>query len=587
MFAGGGVEVDGVAHQPDEELGFGLHGEKMRTESGGWQSFFLCLEIPPVFIDSMKYIFVTGGVVSSLGKGLTAGSLGALLEMRGLTVRIQKFDPYLNVDPGTMSPYQHGEVYVLDDGAETDLDLGHYERFTSGRLSRNNSLSSGQVYESVIAKERRGDYLGKTVQVIPHVTNEIKERIYKGGKGVDVLITEIGGTTGDIEGLPFLEALRQFALEVGPKECIFIHVTLVPFVTAAGELKTKPTQQSVAKLREIGIQPHLLVCRCEKPLTMEMREKLSMFCNVPVKAVLAAEDVAHSIYELPLMLQKQGMDQLVCDLLGVRAKPNPKNVWAEIVDRIKSPKFTVNIGVVGKYIELQDAYKSVYESLSHAGIANRAKVNIVRVDAEELESKTGLKQLNKLDGILVPGGFGDRGIEGKIAAAGFARREKIPYFGVCLGMQVAVIDFTRNVLGLKKANSMEFDEKTPEPVIALMDEQRNVVQKGGTMRLGAYTCTLKPGTLARKSYGVDVVSERHRHRYEVNNDYLERLEKAGMIISGWNPKRGLVEITELKGHPWFLGVQCHPEFQSKPNKAHPLFAAFIAAAIKYSRKKQK
>jgi len=558
----------------------------MRRESGRWQSFFLCLEIAPVFIDAMKYIFVTGGVVSSLGKGLTAGSLGALLEMRGLTVRIQKFDPYLNVDPGTMSPYQHGEVYVLDDGAETDLDLGHYERFTSGRLSRNNSLSSGQVYESVIAKERRGDYLGKTVQVIPHVTNEIKERIYKGGKGVDVLITEIGGTTGDIEGLPFLEALRQFALEVGPKECAFIHVTLVPFVSAAGELKTKPTQQSVAKLREIGIQPHLLVCRCEKPLTMEMREKLSMFCNVPVKAVIAAQDVESSIYELPMMLQKQGMDQLVCDLLGIRARPNPKNIWADIVDRIKSPKFTVNIGVVGKYIELQDAYKSVYESLSHAGIANRARVNIIRVDAEELENKPGLKQLKTLDGILVPGGFGDRGIEGKIAAAGFARREKIPYYGLCLGMQVAVIEFTRNVLGLKKANSMEFDEKTTEPVVALMDEQRNVVQKGGTMRLGAYTCSLKAGTLARKAYGVDVVSERHRHRYEVNNDYIERLEKAGMVISGWNPKRGLVEITELKGHPWFLGVQCHPEFQSKPNKAHPLFAAFIAAAIKYSRKKK-
>ena len=558
----------------------------MRGESARWQSFFLCLENAPVFIAPMKYIFVTGGVVSSLGKGLTAGSLGALLEMRGLTVRIQKFDPYLNVDPGTMSPYQHGEVYVLDDGAETDLDLGHYERFTSGRLSRNNSLSSGQIYESVIAKERRGDYLGKTVQVIPHVTNEIKERIYRGGKGVDVLITEIGGTTGDIEGLPFLEALRQFALEVGPKECVFIHVTLVPFVAAAGELKTKPTQQSVAKLREIGIQPHLLVCRCEKPLTMEMREKLSMFCNVPVKAVIAAEDVASSIYELPVMLQKQGMDQLVCDLLGIRARANPKNIWADIVDRIKSPKHTVNIGVVGKYIELQDAYKSVYESLSHAGIANRARVNIIRVDAEELENKTGLKQLKKLDGILVPGGFGDRGIEGKIAASGFARREKIPYYGLCLGMQVAVIEFTRNVLGLKKANSMEFDPKTPEPVVALMDEQRNVVQKGGTMRLGAYTCSLKPGTLARKAYGGDVVSERHRRRYEVNNDYLERLEKAGMVISGWNPKRGLVEITELKGHPWFLGVQCHPEFQSKPNKAHPLFASFIAAAIKYSGKKK-
>jgi CTP synthase len=534
----------------------------------------------------MKYIFVTGGVVSSLGKGLTAGALGALLEMRGLKVRIQKFDPYLNVDPGTMSPFQHGEVYVLDDGAETDLDLGHYERFTSGKLSRANSLSSGQVYEAVIAKERRGDYLGKTVQVIPHVTNEIKSRIHKGGKGVDVLITEIGGTTGDIEGLPFLEALRQFALEVGPKECVFIHVTLVPFLSAAGELKTKPTQQSVAKLREIGIQPHLLVCRCEKPLTGEMREKLSMFCNVPVKAVFAAEDVESSIYELPLMLQKQGMDQYVCELLGVRTRPNPKNIWADIVHRIKSPKHTVNIGVVGKYIELQDAYKSVYESLAHAGIANHAKVNVVRVDAEDLETKPGLARLKKLDGILVPGGFGDRGIEGKIAAAGYARKNNIPYYGLCLGLQVAMIEFARNVLGLKKANSMEIDAKTPEPVIALMDEQRNVVQKGGTMRLGAYETKLKPGTLARRAYGTDSVSERHRHRYEVNNDYIARFEKAGMIISGWNPKRGLVEIAELKGHPWFLGVQCHPEFQSKPNRAHPLFASFIAAAIKHQGKKK-
>jgi CTP synthase len=519
----------------------------------------------------MKYIFVTGGVVSSLGKGLTAGALGALLESRGLTVRIQKFDPYLNVDPGTMSPYQHGEVYVLDDGAETDLDLGHYERFTSGQLSRANSLSSGQIYEAVIAKERRGDYLGKTVQVIPHVTNEIKERIQRGGKGVDVLITEIGGTTGDIEGLPFLEALRQFALEVGPRDCIFIHVTLVPYVTAAGELKTKPTQQSVAKLREIGIQPHLLVCRCERPLTLEMREKLSMFCNVPVKAVIAAEDVESSIYELPLMLQQQGMDRLVCELLGIRAKPNPRNIWADIVQRIKSPRHEVNIGVVGKYIELQDAYKSVYESLTHAGIANHCRVNVVRLDAEELETRRGLARLGRLDGVLVPGGFGDRGIEGKIAAAGFARRTGLPYFGLCLGMQVAVIEFARNVLGLRKANSAEFDPKTPDPVIALMDEQRNVVLKGGTMRLGAYECRLKPGTLARKAYGRDLVSERHRHRYEVNNHYVEELEKGGLVISGWNPKRGLVEVTELRprDHPWFLGVQCHPEFKSKPNQAPP------------------
>ncbi len=532
----------------------------------------------------MKYIFVTGGVVSSLGKGLTAGALGALLEMRGLAVRIQKFDPYLNVDPGTMSPFQHGEVYVLDDGAETDLDLGHYERFTSGKLSRHNSLSSGQIYEAVIAKERRGDYLGKTVQVIPHVTNEIKRRIYGGGKGVDVLITEIGGTTGDIEGLPFLEAMRQFALEVGPRDCVFIHVTLIPYLKAAGELKTKPTQQSVAKLREIGIQPHILVCRCDHPMTPEMREKLSMFCNVPMKAVIEEMDVESSIYELPLMLQKEGFDQLVINQLGLKARANPKNIWAEVVRRIKSPKHEVRIGVVGKYIELQDAYKSVYESLSHAGIANHSRVKIVRIDAENLETKAGLSRLKQLDGILVPGGFGDRGIEGKIAAARYARENKIPYFGLCLGMQVAVIEFARQVLRLKQANSAEFDLKTPHPVIALMDEQRHVVLKGGTMRLGAYECKLKPGTFARKAYSREIVSERHRHRFEVNNDYVPRLEKAGMVISGWNPKRGLVEVVELKKHPWFLGVQCHPEFQSKPNKAHPLFAAFIAAAIKHQKR---
>ena len=534
----------------------------------------------------MKYIFVTGGVVSSLGKGLTAGALGALLEMRGLKVRIQKFDPYLNVDPGTMSPFQHGEVYVLDDGAETDLDLGHYERFTSGTLSRHNSLSSGQIYEAVIAKERRGDYLGKTVQVIPHVTNEIKKRIYGGGKGVDVLITEIGGTTGDIEGLPFLEAMRQFALEVGPHDCVFIHVTLIPYLKAAGELKTKPTQQSVAKLREIGIQPHFLVCRCDHPMTPEMREKLSMFCNVPTRAVIEEMDVQSSIYELPLMLQKENLDQLVVQKLGLKTRANPTNIWAEVVRRIKSPQHEVKIGVVGKYIELQDAYKSVYESLSHAGIANQARVKIIRIDAESLETKTGLAKLKALDGILVPGGFGDRGIEGKIAAARFARVNKLPYFGLCLGMQVAVIEVARSVLRLKNANSVEFDVKTPHPVIALMDEQRHVVLKGGTMRLGAYECKLKPGSLARKAYGQDTISERHRHRFEVNNHYVPRLEKAGLFFSGWNPKRGLVEITEYKNHPWFLGVQCHPEFQSKPNKAHPLFAAFIAAAIK-NRKKRK
>lgn len=535
----------------------------------------------------MKYIFVTGGVVSSLGKGLTAASLGALLELRGLIVRIQKFDPYLNVDPGTMSPFQHGEVYVLEDGAETDLDLGHYERFTSGKLSRLNSLSSGQVYEAVIQKERRGDYLGKTVQVIPHVTNEIKERIYAGGKDADVLITEIGGTTGDIEGLPFLEAMRQFALEVGPRDVMFIHVTLVPFLKAAGELKTKPTQQSVAKLREIGIQPHVLVCRTDHALDHDLRDKLSLFCNVPVKAVIECRDVEHSIYELPLALQKEGLDQLVLDHFGITNPPPLKNVWEEIVQRLLNPKHEVLIGVVGKYIELQDAYKSVYESITHAGIANNCKVNIRRIDAEDLEKKGGLNLLKDLDGILVPGGFGDRGTEGKIAAAKFARENKVPYYGLCLGLQIAVIEFARNVLKLEGANSTEFDPKPAHPVINMMEEQKTVIDKGATMRLGSYECALTPGTLAHKAYGVDNVRERHRHRYEVNNAYVGQLQRGGMVVSGVNPRRNLVEVIELKGHPWFLGTQAHPEFQSKPSKAHPLFAAFIAATLKAKRKTPK
>ena len=535
-----------------------------------------------VYPSQVKYIFVTGGVVSSLGKGLTAAALGALLELRGLTVRIQKFDPYLNVDPGTMSPYQHGEVYVLEDGAETDLDLGHYERFTSGKLSRLNSLSSGQVYESVIQKERRGVYLGKTVQVIPHVTNEIKERIYAGGKDVDVLITEIGGTTGDIEGLPFLEAMRQFALEMKPKDAVFIHVTLVPFLAAAGELKTKPTQQSVAKLREIGIQPHVLVCRCDHPLDMDLRDKLSMFCNVPVKAVIECRDVDSSIYQLPLALQKERMDELVLDLLGFSIPAPKKNIWIEIVRRLLNPKHEVTIGVVGKYIELQDAYKSVYESIAHAGIANTCKVNVRRIDAEDLEKKGGMKLLKGLDGILVPGGFGDRGTDGKIAAARFAREKGVPYYGLCLGLQIAVIEIARNVLKIAGANSTEFDPKCVDPVINMMEEQKAITDKGATMRLGSYDCALTPGTLAAKAYGATMVRERHRHRYEVNNAYLDVL-KPVMVVSGINPKRNLVEIMELKGHPWFVGVQFHPEFQSKPNRAHPLFAAFIAAAIRHRR----
>jgi CTP synthase len=527
----------------------------------------------------MKYIFVTGGVVSSLGKGLTAAALGALLEQRGLTVRIQKFDPYLNVDPGTMSPFQHGEVYVLDDGAETDLDLGHYERFTSGKLSKLNNLTSGQIYESVIQNERRGKYLGKTVQVIPHVTNEIKERIFKGGEGVDVLITEIGGTTGDIEGLPFLEAMRQFALEVGRKDALFIHVTLVPYLKAAEELKTKPTQQSVAKMREIGIQPDILVCRCDHPLNDELREKLSLFCNVPVKAVIEETDVESSIYELPLMLQQEKLDDLVIDFLDLDVPANEGTEWEDVVRHLKSPSKKTRIGVVGKYIELQDAYKSVYESLTHGGIANDCAVEIVRLDAEDLEKEGGLEILKDLNGILVPGGFGDRGTEGKIAAARYARKNKVPYFGLCLGLQIAVIEYARDVLNLENANSLEFDEQTPHPVITLMEEQRKIIDKGATMRLGSYACQLVPETTASEAYGESDIRERHRHRYEVNNDYVERLQAAGLVVSGRNPKRDLVEIVELKDHPWFVGVQFHPEFQSKPNKAHPLFAAFVKASI--------
>src|SRR6202167_5190712 len=529
----------------------------------------------------MKFIFVTGGVVSSLGKGLTAAALGTLLENRGLKVTLQKFDPYLNVDPGTMSPYQHGEVYVLDDGAETDLDLGHYERFTNVKLTRLNNLTSGQVYQTVLNNEREGKYLGKTVQVIPHVTDEIKNRIHALAEKskADVIITEIGGTTGDIEGLPFLEAMRQFALENGPKDVVFIHVTLVPYLAAAGELKTKPTQQSVAKLREIGIQPHVLVCRCDHPLDTDLRDKLSMFCNVPVKAVIECRDVDSSIYQLPLALQREGMDELVLDLLGYSIPAPKKNIWIEIVRRILKPKHEVTIGVVGKYIELQDAYKSVYESITHAGIANTCRVNVRRIDAEDLAKKGGMALLRGLDGILVPGGFGDRGTEGKIAAARYARERGIPYFGLCLGLQIAVIEIARNVLRIPGANSTEFDPRCADPVINMMEEQKAITDKGATMRLGSYDCAIIPGTLAARAYGAALIRERHRHRYEVNNAYLEQLKKA-IVVSGINPQRNLVEIIELRGHPWFLAVQFHPEFQSKPNRAPPLFAAFIGAAIR-------
>ncbi|HAW98619.1 MAG TPA: CTP synthetase [Opitutae bacterium] len=527
----------------------------------------------------MKYIFITGGVVSSLGKGLTAASLGALLEQRGLTTRIQKFDPYLNVDPGTMSPFQHGEVYVLDDGAETDLDLGHYERFTSGKLSRFNNLTSGQIYESVIRKERRGDYLGKTVQVIPHVTNEIKERIYAAGEGVNVLITEIGGTIGDIEGLPFTEAMRQFASEVGRANVLFLHMTLLPSLKAAGELKTKPTQQSVAKLREIGIQPDILVCRTEQPITEEIREKLSLFCSVSKEAVIEELDVAHSIYELPHMLKKEGLDDLVTRFLGLDA-PAPKlDEWEEVVHRLLNPKHRVRIGMVGKYMDLQDSYLSVNESLVHGGIRNDCEVEVLHIDAEDIERDGTEAHLASLDGILVPGGFGDRGTEGKIMASKYARENRIPYFGLCLGMQIAVIDYARNVLGLENANSEEFDPDTPDPVIHIMDEQKSISDKGATMRLGACPCALKKGTASSTAYAKEEVSERHRHRFEFNNAYRKDLEKAGLVVAGVNPDRDLVEIVEVVEHPWFVGVQFHPEFQSKPNKAHPLFAAYIEATL--------
>ena len=535
----------------------------------------------------MKYIFITGGVVSSLGKGLTSGALGALLETRQLKVRIQKFDPYLNVDPGTMSPFQHGEVYVLDDGAETDLDLGHYERFTHCKLSKFNNLTSGQIYEHVLQKERRGDYLGKTVQVIPHVTYEIKARLYAAGEGVDVLITEIGGTVGDIEGLPFLEALRQFSLEVGKDNVLFIHVTLLPYLKAAGELKTKPSQQSVAKLREIGIQPDILVCRTEQPMTDDMRQKLSLFCNVEQKAVIEEMDVKHSIYELPIMLAEEGVDKLVVERLGIKAPESDMSAWKSIVRRLVSPSGgCVKIAVVGKYIDLQDAYKSIYESLAHAGVGNDCSVKILRIDSEDVERDGAEKYLSDADGILIPGGFGDRGIEGKILAAKYARENKIPYFGICLGMQIAVIEYARDVLGLDGANSTEFNESTLYPVINIMDDQKDIVDKGATMRLGSYECALVEGSRASKAYGQKSVRERHRHRFEFNNAYRKRLEDAGLVVAGINPKRNLVEIVEVKDHPWMVGVQFHPEFQSKPSKPHPLFCAFVGEALKRAAAKK-
>ncbi len=528
----------------------------------------------------MKYIFVTGGVISSLGKGLTAASIGTLLENRGLKVALQKFDPYLNVDPGTMSPFQHGEVYVLDDGAETDLDLGHYERFTHTKLTRLNNLTSGQVYQAVLNNERDGKYLGKTVQVIPHVTDEIQNRIKLLAETTkaDVVITEIGGTTGDIEGLPFLEAIREFAQDVGPHNALFVHVTYVPFIKAAGELKTKPTQQSVAKLREIGIAPQILICRCERPLEKELRLKISMFCNVPFEAVVEEKDVDHSIYEVPLMLQRERVDDQVCRALHLDVPPPDMSHWQEIIRKLIAPQHRVRIGVVGKYIELQDAYKSVYEAISHGGIANDCGVAIEKIEAEEIEKHGADKVLAGVSGVLVPGGFGERGIEGKIKAAQFARERKLPYLGLCLGMQIATIEFGRNVLGLKGAHSTEFEPNTPHPVIAMLDSQLKVTKKGGTMRLGAQPCQLAVGTKAARLYGAFVVNERHRHRYEFNNAYREKYQKAGFVCSGLSPDGKLVEVIELADHPFFLASQFHPEFLSKPHQPHPLFRGFIAAA---------
>ncbi len=530
----------------------------------------------------MKYIFVTGGVVSSLGKGLAAASLGTLLEHRGLKVILQKFDPYLNVDPGTMNPYEHGEVYVLDDGAETDLDLGHYERFTSTNLSRLNNLTSGQVYTNVLAKERSGAYLGSTVQVIPHVTNEIKDRIRKVAREMtgDIIITEIGGTVGDIEGLPFLEAIRQFGQEVGPENVLFIHTTLVIYMRAAGELKTKPTQQSIAKLREIGISPGIVLCRTELPLDQDIKDKISLFCNVVPEAVIEARDTKHSIYEVPLKLHEEKLDDLVCNLLHLETPQPDLTRWRQFVHRVINPTHHVRIAVVGKYIELQDAYKSIYEAIVHAGASNDVKVEVVRVDAEDIEKTGADTYLNGVQGILVPGGFGDRGTEGKIAACRYARENNVPYFGICLGMQIAVIEFARNVCGWADANSTEFNKATSHPVVSLLDEQRKVTQKGGSMRLGAWVTDLVPDTKTYKLYQSATITERHRHRYEFNTQYKEPMEAKGLIISGMSPDGTLTEIIELPTHPFFMACQFHPELLSKPNHPHPIFYGFVKAALR-------
>ena len=528
-----------------------------------------------------RYIFVTGGVASSLGKGITAASLGRLLKARGYSVALQKFDPYLNVDPGTMNPYQHGEVFVTEDGAETDLDLGHYERFTDVNLTRHSSVTSGQVYSTVIQREREGGYHGGTVQIIPHITDELKARIRRVGEEAEIVITEIGGTVGDIEGQPFLEAIRQFQWEVEPHQTLFIHVTLLPYLKSAQEMKTKPTQHSVKELQGLGIQPGMLVCRADAPIPADMRKKLALFCNVPVKYIIQNLD-APSLYQVPLMLEREGFADKALEALGLyRREPDLKD-WEELVSRERNPEKTVKIALVGKYIQLHDAYLSVAEALRHGALAHRARVEIQWIQADDL---AGAEDLDALlagaQGILVPGGFGNRGIEGKLAAAKYARENGIPYLGICLGMQIAAISFARDVLGLSGADSTEFNPATPDPIIGLMDDQAGLENTGGTMRLGGYRCRLDPASRAGRAYGEAEIVERHRHRYEFNNAYRAAFEQAGARVAGVNPERDLVEILELKDHPWYVGVQFHPEFKSRPNRPHPLFADFIGAAIRY------
>ncbi|MCA9176543.1 MAG: CTP synthase [Planctomycetales bacterium] len=528
-----------------------------------------------------KHIFVTGGVVSSLGKGLTSASIGMVLERRGLRVRMQKLDPYINVDPGTMSPYQHGEVYVLDDGSETDLDLGHYERFTNSPLTRDSNYTTGQIYLSVIEKERRGEFLGKTVQVIPHITNEIKSVIRKmADDDVDVVITEIGGTVGDIESQPFLEAIRQFSLDVGKENCLYIHLTLVPYLKAAGELKTKPTQHSVGQLREIGIQPDILICRTERTISREDREKMALFCNVPLDAVIEEKDKDFSIYEVPLSLVENGLDELIVRKLNLHAGTLDLDDWRDLLHRLRNPDHEISIAVVGKYAEHSDAYKSIYEALDHAGMHHRAQVRIGRIQSEDVEREGPERILSGYDGILVPGGFGERGIEGKVEAIRFARERNIPFLGICLGLQCAAIEFGRNVVGLENAHSTEFQKDTPHPLICLLDEQQQITHKGGTMRLGSQPCVLDTTSRAFECYGSANIDERHRHRYEFNNVYRQQFIAHGMMIAGTNPAGTLVEILEIPSHPWFVAVQFHPEFRSKPTAAQPLFAGLIGAAIK-------